>query len=122
MAEASALYEPYWDRRDDFGADVLALLDQGRLVPATDYVNAQRLRRSVLKDFHALFASIDCLFTPTTPITAPRIGQKQVELDGEMVDTVSPPRAWCAESTYSASLPSQCPAAHPPRACPSAYR
>lgn len=87
LAEASALYEPYWDRRDDFGADVLALLDQGRLVPATDYVNAQRLRRSVLKEFHALFASIDCLFTPTTPITAPRIGQKHVELDGEMVDT-----------------------------------
>ncbi|HTS46973.1 MAG TPA: amidase [Bryobacteraceae bacterium] len=87
LAEASALYEPYWNRRDDFGADVLALLDQGRLVPATDYVNAQRLRRSVLKDFHALFASIDCLFTPTTPITAPLIGQKQVELDSQMVDT-----------------------------------
>lgn len=87
LAEASALYEPYWARRDDFGADVLALLDQGRLVPATDYVNAQRLRRALLKDFHALFASIDCLFTPTTPITAPRIGQKQVELDGQMVDT-----------------------------------
>jgi aspartyl-tRNA(Asn)/glutamyl-tRNA(Gln) amidotransferase subunit A len=87
LAEASALYEPYWERRDDFGADVLALLDQGRLVPATDYVNAQRLRRALLQDFHALFGSIDCLFTPTTPITAPRIGQKQVELDGQIVDT-----------------------------------
>jgi len=87
LAEASALYEPHWGRRNEFGADVLALLDQGRLVPATDYVNAQRLRRALLKDFHALFASIDCLLTPTTPITAPRIGQKQVELDGQMVDT-----------------------------------
>jgi aspartyl-tRNA(Asn)/glutamyl-tRNA(Gln) amidotransferase subunit A len=87
LAEASALYEPFWNRREDFGADVLALLDQGRMVPATDYVNAQRLRRALLQDFHALFASIDCLFTPTTPITAPRIGQKQVELDGQMVDT-----------------------------------
>ena len=87
LAEASALYEPYWNRREDFGADVLALLDQGRLVPATDYVNAQRLRRALLQDFHALFTSIDCLFTPTTPIAAPRIGQKQVELDGQMVDT-----------------------------------
>ncbi len=87
LAEASALYEPYWERREDFGADVLALLDQGRLVPATDYINAQRLRRALLKDFHALFANIDCLFTPTTPIAAPRIGQKQVELDGQPVDT-----------------------------------
>ena len=87
LAEASALYEPYWARREDFGSDVLALLDQGRMVAATDYVNAQRLRRSLLNDFHALFRDIDCLFTPTTPITAPRIGQKQVELDGEMHDT-----------------------------------
>ncbi len=87
LAEASALYEPYWPRRGDFGSDVLALLDQGRQVPAPDYVNAQRLRRSLLKEFHALFRQIDCLFTPTTPITAPRIGQRQVDLDGQMVDT-----------------------------------
>jgi len=86
-AEASALYEPQWSRRSDFGHDVLALLDQGRLVPATDYVNAQRLRRSLLQDFHTLFQSIDVLFTPTSPITAPRIGQKQVTLDGESIDT-----------------------------------
>ena len=87
LAEASAVYEPYWERRQDFGADVLALLDQGRLVPATDYVNAQRLRRKMRNEFHALFRSIDCLFTPTTPITAPRIGQKQIELNGEIEDT-----------------------------------
>ncbi|MBZ5606705.1 MAG: amidase [Acidobacteriia bacterium] len=87
LAEASALYEPYRARRGDFGSDVLALLDQGRLVPATDYVNAQRLRRTLVDDFRALFSEIDCLFTPATPITAPRIGQMQVELDGELVDT-----------------------------------
>jgi aspartyl-tRNA(Asn)/glutamyl-tRNA(Gln) amidotransferase subunit A len=86
-AEASALYEPQFGRREDFGNDVLALLDQGRLVPAVDYINAQRLRRSLMKDFHALFRGVDCLFTPTSPITAPRIGQKQVELDGELYDT-----------------------------------
>ena len=87
LAEASALYEPYWGRRKDFGEDVLALLDQGRLVPATDYVNAQRLRGVLLKEFRALFRRIDCLFTPTTPITAPRIGQKHVTLGGETLDT-----------------------------------
>lgn len=87
LAEASALYKPYLSRRDDFGSDVLALLDQGRLIPATDYVNAQRLRKVLLDDFHRLFGAIDCLFTPTTPIVAPRIGQRQVEIDGEMLDT-----------------------------------
>ena len=87
LAEASALYEPYLARREDFGSDVLALLDQGRMVPATDYVNAQRLRKVLLGEFRALFESIDCLFTPTTPITAPRIGEKEVELDGRREDT-----------------------------------
>lgn len=86
-AEASALYEPHWPRREDFGRDVLALLDQGRLIPATDYINAQRLRRKMLGEFHKLFRSIDVLFTPTSPITAPRIGQKQVTLNGEPHDT-----------------------------------
>lgn len=87
LAEASAMYQPYFSRREDFGADVLALLDQGRLVPATDYVNAQRIRKILVSEFCALFSSIDCLLTPATPTTAPLIGQKQVELDGEMMDT-----------------------------------
>ncbi len=87
LAEASAMYQPYFSRREDFGADVLALLDQGRLVPATDYVNAQRIRKMLVNEFRALFSTIDCLLTPTTPTTAPLIGQKQVELDGEMMDT-----------------------------------
>jgi aspartyl-tRNA(Asn)/glutamyl-tRNA(Gln) amidotransferase subunit A len=87
LAEASALYEPYLARRGDFGADVLSLLDQGRMVPATDYVNAQRLRKVLVGEFRALFQSIDCLFTPTTPITAPRIGEREVSLDGQLEDT-----------------------------------
>src|SRR5258706_956065 len=87
LAEASALYAPYLHRRDDFGMDVLALLDQGLLVPAIDYVNAQRIRKMLAADFHALFKTIDCLFTPATATTAPLIGQKQVELDGEKQDS-----------------------------------
>jgi len=86
LVEASALYEPYWSRREDFGADVLALIDQGRLVPATAYVNAQRLRKSLAAEFRAVFHRVDFLFTPTTPATAQRIGARQIELAGEMID------------------------------------
>ncbi|HXA68222.1 MAG TPA: amidase [Bryobacteraceae bacterium] len=87
LSEAAALYEPYLDRQSEIGLDVRALLYQGRQVPATDYVNAQRLRKVLANEFRALFRSIDCLFTPATPITAPRIGQREVEIDGEMLDT-----------------------------------
>jgi aspartyl-tRNA(Asn)/glutamyl-tRNA(Gln) amidotransferase subunit A len=87
LAEASAVMEKYTGNRDQFGADVLSLLDQGRLLPATDYVNAQRLRRVMQREYAQLWSKIDCLFTPTTPMAAPRIGEKTVSL-GEFTDDV----------------------------------
>jgi aspartyl-tRNA(Asn)/glutamyl-tRNA(Gln) amidotransferase subunit A len=87
LAEASAVYQTQLHRRGDFGADVLAMLDQGSLVPAVDYVNAQRQRKVFLSEFHQLFRTIDCLFTPSTPITAPRIGQAEISLDGVQYNT-----------------------------------
>ena len=87
LSEAAAVHQSHHRRRDDFGPDVLALLDQGSLIPAADYVNAQRQRKLLLDEFHALFRGIDCLFTPATPITAPRIGQTEITLDGTQYDT-----------------------------------
>ncbi len=86
QAEAAALMERYANRREDFGADVRALLDQGRLLPATDYINAQRLRRLMRSQFRGVFGAADCLLTPTTPSAAPRIGQSTVEFDGAEED------------------------------------
>jgi len=86
MSEASALMEPFLDRRDSFGADVLALLDQGRLIPATDYVNAQRLRRILQREFRAMWENVDCLLTPTAPMGAPKIGQTTVRIGEETED------------------------------------
>ena len=87
LAEASALMEKYTGNRDQFGSDVLALFDQGRLLPATDYVNAQRLRRMMQREFARLWSRIDCLFTPTTPMAAPRIGEKTAAL-GDFTEDV----------------------------------
>jgi aspartyl-tRNA(Asn)/glutamyl-tRNA(Gln) amidotransferase subunit A len=78
LCEASAVLQRYLDRREDFGADVLALVDQGRLIPATDYIDAQRLRRLFQKRWANLWQQVDVIFTPTTPILAPPIGQAQV--------------------------------------------
>ena len=82
MSEASAVLERYMGDRAKFGPDVLALLDQGRLLPATDYVNAQRARHMMQAEFRQLFESIDCLFTPASPMPAPLIDQKTVMIDG----------------------------------------
>jgi aspartyl-tRNA(Asn)/glutamyl-tRNA(Gln) amidotransferase subunit A len=86
LSEASALLEPYLHRRADFGADVIALLDQGRFIAATDYVNAQRLRRVYQKEWAKIWSQVDCLFTPTAPIVAPKIGEADVMIGGSPED------------------------------------
>ena len=86
LAEAAAVMEPHLEKRDQFGADVLALFDQGRLIPATDYINAQRLRLAMQHDFEALWSRVDCLFTAATPTTAPRIGETSVAVGGASED------------------------------------
>jgi len=90
LAEVSALMEPHIHRRGDFGADVQALLDQGRLLAATDYINAQRLRRRFQREWAGLFGNngnlVDFIFTPTAPILAPLIGQTEVDWAGSAED------------------------------------
>ena len=86
LCEAAAVAEPYPQDRSLFGADVLALLDQGRLVPATDYMNAQRLRRKMRREFDQVWKEVDCLITPATPSPAPRVGDTTVRLGGRDED------------------------------------
>jgi len=78
LSEVSALLARYLERRADFGPDVLTLVEQGRLIPATDYLNAQRLRRVLARDFSRIWTHLDCVMTPATAITAPKIGEMTV--------------------------------------------
>ena len=86
LPEASAAMTPFLARRADLGADVLALLDQGRMVTAADYINAQRLRRQYQEEFARLWKQVDVLLTPATPIPAPLIGQTEVSIGGRSED------------------------------------
>jgi aspartyl-tRNA(Asn)/glutamyl-tRNA(Gln) amidotransferase subunit A len=86
LAEAAAVVEPFREQRSSFGADVLALFDQGRLVPAVDYVNAQRLRRRMRQEFDRVWTEVDCFVAPCTPSTAPRIGDTTVRIAGRDED------------------------------------
>jgi aspartyl-tRNA(Asn)/glutamyl-tRNA(Gln) amidotransferase subunit A len=87
LAEATALHrQRLKTRRADIGADVVALLDQGQFVLATDYLDAQRRRRQLVHTLNRLFERVRVIVTPTTPITAPRIGQSTVEVRGKQED------------------------------------
>ena len=86
LCEASAALEPHLADRGQFGPDVLALLDQGRLLPATDYIHAQRLRKQMQREFARVWSGVDCLIVPTTPNTAPRVGDATVKIGGREED------------------------------------
>jgi aspartyl-tRNA(Asn)/glutamyl-tRNA(Gln) amidotransferase subunit A len=88
LAEAAAVFE-YVERREEVGPDVRALLDQGRLLPATDYIHAQRLRRQFQIEFRKVWSQVDCLITPAVPIAAPRLGQNAISL-GQAEQPVRP--------------------------------
>ena len=105
LSEATTLMEPHLGRRGEFGADVLALLDQGRLVAATDYINAMRLRGLYTRRWDAVWSQVDFVFTPTVPIEPPPIGETTVE--GEDIRLAATrfcafvQRAWLSGDLYS---------------------
>jgi len=59
-----------------YGDDVRTLLEAGQLLPAGDYLKAQRARSLISQGWNALFSQIDVLLAPTTPQTAARVGQE----------------------------------------------
>lgn len=59
-----------------YGEDVRTLLEAGQLLPAGDYLKAQRARRLIAQQWKALFGEIDFLLAPTVPQTAANVAQE----------------------------------------------
>ncbi len=86
LSETAALYAQQTDPKL-FGEDVWLLIQQGKLIAAHDYVNAQRLRTLFRREFDALWQNIDVLAAPTTPIAAPRLEALTVKTGATEEDT-----------------------------------
>lgn len=86
LAEAASVHEPYLRRRRmEYGDDVRALLDMGRLIPATDYLQAQRLRIAGCLPGYSTEGGLSLV--PATPITAPLMSPSEVAIGETMEDT-----------------------------------
>jgi aspartyl-tRNA(Asn)/glutamyl-tRNA(Gln) amidotransferase subunit A len=72
-------------RLPDYADDVRARLLTGLFVPATAYVTGRRARRVFAEEVRRAFERTDIIAAPTMPVTAPRIGQETVELDGREI-------------------------------------
>ncbi|KYC36148.1 amidase [Scytonema hofmannii PCC 7110] len=57
----------------------------GALIPSSWYIQAQRFRRSYRDKVQEIFQKVDVILAPTTPISAPLIGQQTMILDGEEI-------------------------------------
>jgi aspartyl-tRNA(Asn)/glutamyl-tRNA(Gln) amidotransferase subunit A len=69
-------------RSAEYGEDVRTRLALGTQVPATTYLTALETREKFIQQFHLALedAGVDALAVPTTPITAPLIGQEAIHL------------------------------------------
>jgi aspartyl-tRNA(Asn)/glutamyl-tRNA(Gln) amidotransferase subunit A len=92
----------YPARAADYGDDVRSRLEMGTKVSATTYLSALELREKFIQQFHLALedARIDALVVPTTPITAPLIGQETIRLG----DKDHPTRALLLRANRPANL------------------
>ncbi|MCX7296071.1 MAG: amidase family protein, partial [Hyphomicrobiales bacterium] len=67
---------------DDFDPAVRDRLIAGAMVPSTLVVKAQIFRRWYREQVLALFKDCDVILAPSTPVTAPKLGQQNFTLDG----------------------------------------
>ena len=86
VAEASAYHESqgyFPARAAEYGDDVRGHLEYGHKVLAVDYLRGLVARQEVVADFEATFERVDVILAPTSPISAPPVGEKQIRIAGQ---------------------------------------
>lgn len=84
-AAEPSTYHQQWlrERPQDYGEDVRTLLEVGELLPATHYLQAQRYRSTLRRDFLAAFDKVDVFICPTLPFTATPLGATEVVIEND---------------------------------------
>jgi aspartyl-tRNA(Asn)/glutamyl-tRNA(Gln) amidotransferase subunit A len=86
-SESMAYHRAYMkERAADYGQDIRIRLGLGQFVLATQYIQAQRVRRLLYRHIQDALERFDLLLTPTLPITAPRIEDREIRMGGKSVD------------------------------------
>ena len=69
----------------DYGADVRSRLMLGACIQASQYLKAQRFRTLLCQEMLDILGRVDALITPTTLMTASKIGEPTVHIGGKEV-------------------------------------
>jgi aspartyl-tRNA(Asn)/glutamyl-tRNA(Gln) amidotransferase subunit A len=90
VPEANAYHERTLRAMSElYGADVRILLEAGELMPAGDYLRAQRARTLMRQEWARLLEQVDVIAAPTVPTTAVPAGQETVTWSDGTVESVS---------------------------------
>ena len=85
-----AFHQPMLAQRaNDYTSDVRTLIEQAMFIPATYYVQAQRVRARIFPEVVKLFKRFDVIVTPTQPMVAPQAGAKAVQFGDFTEDTAA---------------------------------
>jgi len=68
---------------EEYGDEVSKRLELGTKVRAVDYLRALDVKRGITRDFDAAFERVDVIAAPALPVSAPRLGTKEMEVAGE---------------------------------------
>jgi len=83
MPEALSYHNRYLEERGElYSQDFRAGLALGQCLLAEQYIRAKRFIESYRREMAVIFAGVDTILTPTTPVIAPVIGAVEVSVDG----------------------------------------
>ncbi|MFI0817870.1 amidase [Streptomyces sp. NPDC021098] len=90
VPEATAYHEATLRTAPElYQADVRILLEAGQLMPAGDYLRAQRSRTLMRQEWARLLRDVDVIAAPTVPATAVEAGQETITWADGTVEGVS---------------------------------
>ncbi len=88
LAESTAIHNEWIvSRRQDYGEDVIRMLEKGLEITAVEYINALHKGRQEIKEaFLNGMSKYDALLVPTTIIPAPSFDQNEVNIEGKIME------------------------------------
>ncbi|HEU4446024.1 MAG TPA: amidase [Nitrososphaeraceae archaeon] len=92
LAEATLIHNEWMasSRHQEYGEDVIRMLQKGQEITAVHYLNALHKWRQEIKDaFLKAMSGYDALLVPTTIIPAPFLNQKEVNIEGKTIEVYS---------------------------------
>jgi aspartyl-tRNA(Asn)/glutamyl-tRNA(Gln) amidotransferase subunit A len=87
LGESAAIHSDWMKtRREEYGSDVLAMLERGIDISAVDYIKAQANKLKLKSAFLKSMKDLDGLVVPTTSIAAPLLDQTMVNINGKSLE------------------------------------